>query len=138
MNAEARIEKTALKLGAQGIFYLNETPATMVKGVKALLSGELWFSRQVTSRLLRQNRFECHCDPAWNDLTPREKEILQQLASGASNQQLADHLCSQPAYGQNPPLQHLQENQRRKPTPGHALDGASLLELIPALPGPFA
>jgi DNA-binding CsgD family transcriptional regulator len=87
------IESRALQRGIRGVFYKQDDAETVIKGIKAMMSGELWFSRKVSSQLLWNNRNN------WNEnaisaerLTQRETEILGQLASGCSNQRIADVL----------------------------------------------
>jgi DNA-binding NarL/FixJ family response regulator len=68
----------------------------MVKGVKAMLDNELWFSREAMSAFLlgKQNR-PVEPVPAEEDLgelSQREKEILLMLAAGATNKDIAERL----------------------------------------------
>ena len=88
-----RLEREALALGVRGVFYRSDPPETLAKGVKALLDGELWYSRKVTARLLLERAPEESSDGAWFILTSREREILRQLAAGSTNQAIADALC---------------------------------------------
>lgn len=87
------VEEKALSIGIRGVFYAADAPEIMIKGVKALVAGELWFSRQVSSRLLWRRRSDLSPAAPSEALTKREIEILQQLASGGNNQQIADALC---------------------------------------------
>ena len=90
------LELEAITSGIRGIFYRNSPFKLMVKGVSAMLSNELWFSREAMSAFLlgKQNR------PAefgltegnQNELSQREKEILLMLAAGATNKDIAQKL----------------------------------------------
>ncbi len=90
------LELEAITSGIRGIFYRNCPFKLMVKGVSAMLSNELWFSREAMSAFLlgKQNR---PAEPALleetqNELSQREKEILLMLAAGATNKDIAQKL----------------------------------------------
>jgi LuxR family transcriptional regulator of csgAB operon len=90
----AMIEEHALRIGIRGVFYSRDDAEILIKGIKAILADELWFSRAVTSRLLRNTtRKATQPLPPHEDLTRRETEILIQLAAGGNNQQIAEALC---------------------------------------------
>ena len=77
--------------GLNGIFYNNVSLNQLATGVRSILSGELWFSRAATSKVIRDKvSFEYSNDILVNQLTPREKQILIDLSSGLSNEQIAN------------------------------------------------
>ena len=87
------IEKDAVGHGIRGIFYANEPLDIFVKGVKAIFEGELWYSRKTVSKCLLEARASFKAPASSTvSLTHREKEILIEIASGASNQDIADAL----------------------------------------------
>lgn len=100
VNPNLGIEKEALDAGVRGIFYLKDTLATLEKGIRAILAGELWYSRTFLSKSLTGYMGNKNTSPALPsskvDLTRREKEILRELASGSSHVQIADSLCISP------------------------------------------
>lgn len=80
-------------MGVRGVFYVGEPSDRLLKGVKAITAGELWYSRKVTTELLLPNVPATEASPQWHKLTQREKEVLFELVSGANNQQIAETLC---------------------------------------------
>ena len=77
-----------LRMGCVGSLAHRQTPATMTRALKAVITGELWFPRTVLSRVLRG--FLVAQDP--NRLTSREMEILGLIGDDLNNQQVADKL----------------------------------------------
>jgi LuxR family transcriptional regulator, positive regulator of biofilm formation len=97
VNLKKGIEKEAVKRNVRGIFYNDDPPEILAKGVKAILKGELWFSRMVLKEILFDEiRYNEKARNTNSALTPREKEILIMLASGEANEEIADHLCISP------------------------------------------
>jgi DNA-binding NarL/FixJ family response regulator len=89
------IEKAAVANEIQGLFYKNDPPNIIPKGITAILNGELWYSRKtLTQFLLEKNPLKELTEQAIScNLTLREKEILGLVASGYSNKSIADDLC---------------------------------------------
>jgi DNA-binding NarL/FixJ family response regulator len=92
-----KLEREAMNKGIRGIFYNNEPLKIFLKGVLAILKGELWYSRDTISKYLLEprspNKLSAKMVAA---LTFREKEILTRIASGMSNQDMSDDLCISP------------------------------------------
>lgn len=72
----------ALEAGAQGYVLKNSTGEKLVPAVRAVAAGQRWVPKEVASRLTARNLFE--------ELTARELQVLQQLARGLSNKEIAD------------------------------------------------
>lgn len=88
------LEREALDLGVRGFFYAHETPGIMVKGVGAMFGGEIWVSRKKLSESFLGRRDSRPATGAGAEiLTRRECEILALVATGASNEAIADQLC---------------------------------------------
>lgn len=92
-NNEDSITREALARKARGIFYRGATLSSLVKGIAAILEGELWYSREVLSQFLMEPKSPASA-PAEGaeELTLREKEILFKIAAGESNKEIADGL----------------------------------------------
>lgn len=91
---EQAIEREAFALGVKGFFYKNDSPATLVRGVQALFDGEVWMTRRLMSDCLLCGEVQWRpAPPGQSVLTPREAQILRMLASGVSNDGMADQLC---------------------------------------------
>ena len=91
------IEKYMLYQGVMGVFYRNDDIEMLLKGIKAILQGELWFSRKLLSEFVLEinNNGDQEDDDEIQDLTltPREEEILLMIAAGYSNSDIAEYLC---------------------------------------------
>jgi DNA-binding NarL/FixJ family response regulator len=73
---------TALEAGAQGYVLKSSTGEQLVPALRAVASGKQWLPEEVVRRLEEREEF----DP----LTPREIEVLHELAKGLANKQIAD------------------------------------------------
>jgi len=94
-NVDARsggeIESEACRRGISGIFFEDKSLDLLIKGIHTILEGELWFSRNSMSRVLRKKKNSMiGSNTAHIKLTKREKEILKLFATGYSNTEIAD------------------------------------------------
>ena len=89
------VEKTALKNKIQGLFYKNDPPHIIAKGISAILKGDLWYSRQSLKKyVVESNPSNDISEHVYSsNLTFREREILPLIAAGYSNKAIADNLC---------------------------------------------
>ncbi len=74
----------ALSAGASGYLLKNSTRESLIPALRAVASGQRWIPQEVASRLAARKLFE--------ELTPREVDVLQQLAKGLANKEIADVL----------------------------------------------
>jgi DNA-binding CsgD family transcriptional regulator len=92
-NAKANtvFEKKAMDSGIQGIFYNNDSLPLIAKGIRAVLKGDLWYSRKALTNCLMEAKSleESLAHPALLRLTFREREILACIASGYSSKAMA-------------------------------------------------
>lgn len=80
----------AVRAGASG-FLLKDVPVEqLVYGLRCVTSGEALVSPTITRRLLE--RFATTSTSPLPELTPRERDVLVQLAAGRSNRELAELL----------------------------------------------
>jgi DNA-binding NarL/FixJ family response regulator len=74
----------ALEAGAEGYVLKNSTGDSLIPALRAVAAGQRWIPKEVAARLAFRRTFE--------ELTPREVEVLHQLAKGLANKQIADVL----------------------------------------------
>jgi len=74
----------ALDAGAQGYVLKNATGDELIPAIQAVAMGRRWIPRDVASRLKSRNSYE--------QLTAREIEVLNELARGLANKEIADAL----------------------------------------------
>ncbi|QII06673.1 response regulator transcription factor [Rhodococcoides fascians A25f] len=86
----------ALALGASG-FLLKDAPAEeLIRGVRVVAAGDALLAPSVTRRLIAdvtaRRGTRRHTSPRLSDLTPREREVLELIATGMSNSEIAGSL----------------------------------------------
>ncbi len=83
----------AMQLGIRGILPADVTPAQLVSALGAVAKGLVVLQPREPALALASSQAR-NGEPAelFEPLTPREKEVLQMLASGLGNKQIAAHL----------------------------------------------
>jgi len=86
----------AIRSGAKGYLIKNMRPSKLVAALRAVHQGESAISREMTLRLMeelaRTKAPEPSASPAFASLTPRETEVLGEIAMGKSNLEIAEQL----------------------------------------------
>jgi NarL family two-component system response regulator LiaR len=82
----------AIKAGALSYLLKDSRPDDLVAAVRAAQRGESVLHPMVASRLLREVRGRERAPSPLRDLTPRELEVLTQVARGRSNSEIAREL----------------------------------------------
>jgi DNA-binding NarL/FixJ family response regulator len=62
----------------------NSTGDKLIPALRAVAAGQRWIPKEIATRLASRNLFE--------DLTPRELQVLEQMAKGLANKEIADVL----------------------------------------------
>jgi LuxR family transcriptional regulator of csgAB operon len=79
--------------GISGIFYANDLPDHLQKGVHGLLEGKIWIFREIMSRFIpeirKARRLSANELPV---LSEKEIEILNLVARGALNTEIGEKL----------------------------------------------
>ncbi len=85
----------ALRAGAGGFMLKDEPPERLLAGIRIVAAGDALLAPTVTKRLIEEfvsRPPESFDSSGLADLTAREGEILEQLARGRSNDEIADDL----------------------------------------------
>jgi LuxR family transcriptional regulator of csgAB operon len=94
---DSGIEKKCVAEGIRGFFYEQDQLENLLKGVRAVLNGDWWLSREVMIKCILEGTDEdISSRRAKEILTARQTEILAQVAVGASNDVIAEKLCLSP------------------------------------------
>jgi len=91
------IEKKCVLEGVRGFFYEQDPLDRFLKGVRAVLEGELWLSREIMTKCILEGTDEPSSSRSGSEiLTQRQIQVLAQVAVGASNDEIADMLYLSP------------------------------------------
>lgn len=82
----------ALKQGAQGYLLKNLSPSTWIEYLRAIMSDEAPLSRELATQILREFPLAVKSPEHHETLTNREREILNWVASGLTNKEIAAQL----------------------------------------------
>lgn len=74
----------ALQAGVQGYVFKNSSVEKLIPALRAVLAGQRWIPKEVASRLASRKSYK--------NLTSREVQVLNEIAKGLANKEIADIL----------------------------------------------
>jgi len=95
MHADEGYVLRALKAGAKGYLLKDSAEADLMEAIKAVHHGKAFFSPEISNMLVEDYVRELRvrdAEDSYELLTSREREILQLLAEGKSNKDIASML----------------------------------------------
>ncbi len=82
----------AMQAGASGYLLKDTGHQEIIRAIHTVLEGNLVFDGQLNDKIGLSPQSSINFDPDQYQLTPREMEIIQLVATGLSNQEIADEL----------------------------------------------
>jgi len=78
----------ALQLGASGIFLKSYPPESLIKAIRLVAAGEAWVDEKVLQLLATGHA--PRVAGFWNDLTLRERRVLEGVLEGLTNRRIGE------------------------------------------------
>jgi two-component system, NarL family, nitrate/nitrite response regulator NarL len=93
MTGDDDVVTRALQAGARGYVLKDQDPDELVNALRTVASGGVVLGPSIGPRLLTDlRRGPATLPPPFDQLTPREREIVARLAAGDNNARIARHL----------------------------------------------
>ena len=89
MHESKQLIQDVLKSGARGYILKSDAGKELIAGIEALLDHKPFFSHKVSEVVLEGFLKGTGAEAGHDELTPREREIVQLLAEGKSNKETA-------------------------------------------------
>jgi len=91
---DLEFEKKFVLEGIHGFFYEHDPLDVFLKGVKTVIDGRLWLSRDMMTKCIFEGTGKDNSEKSRiENLSQRQIEILALVAIGATNDEIADRLC---------------------------------------------
>jgi DNA-binding NarL/FixJ family response regulator len=82
-----------LQAGAQSYLLKEDPLEAVLAAVRAVAQGHSWYSQRIMAQITKRALGEPVEHPRAATLSPRERAVLQRMAQGWSNEQIAQDLC---------------------------------------------
>jgi len=82
----------ALRAGASGYLLKRDTPEELIAAIREVQQGGAPMSREIARKVIASFKEPLTAAAEVEDLTPREREILELLADGFPNKEIADRV----------------------------------------------
>jgi LuxR family transcriptional regulator of csgAB operon len=94
---DMEFQKSFILKGIHGFFYGCDALDNFLKGVQAVIDGQLWLSREMMTKCIFEGTDNDQSIKNNSDvLTERQIEILAMIAVGSTNDEISDKLCISP------------------------------------------
>jgi len=84
---------SAIKAGAMGYLRKDSSPEDLINAIQHIYHGEASLDPSATLKLIQEINQPSDPPPKTDPLTQREIEVLQKIAAGLSNLEIASELC---------------------------------------------
>lgn len=86
----------SLEAGANGYMLKDASQNELILAIEYVLAGKTFLSPSISDKVVEaylENKKGKKIKSVWSSLTSREREILQLIAEGNKNKNIAEHLC---------------------------------------------
>ncbi len=90
MHKDAVYVRETLRAGAKGYLLKDSIDQDLVKAVRAVAAGEAYLSPTISVTVLED--YEKHVEDPLDQVTPRERQLLEMLAEGLTSKEIATEL----------------------------------------------
>lgn len=92
MHDESLYAERVLRLGARGYITKQRTSSQIMVAIRQVLSGEIYVSPQIASRIVRKFSEKPVAEPGLVQLTDRELQVFELIGQGLSTRQISARL----------------------------------------------
>jgi LuxR family transcriptional regulator of csgAB operon len=97
VSADLKFQKKFVLKGVCGCVYEHDSLDNFIKGVRAVIEGKLWLSREMMTQCIFEGTDNNKpSESILDNLTERQIEILALIAVGATNEEIAEKLYISP------------------------------------------
>jgi DNA-binding NarL/FixJ family response regulator len=83
-----------LKAGVNAYLLKDEDPQIINEAIRKVMEGKVWLSQSVISTVINTAKEPTQPDQADNELTLREKEVLELICDGKKNKEISALICT--------------------------------------------